>query len=219
MIDPTAPPPPGPDYGAGQPAFPPAEPLTFDARPPVAEPTPAAWTAPQTSAFPEAVAPAAVTVGPTGVVHPYGQTPPGWPEGTAGYPGYPAAQPGYPAAQPGYPAGYPAYPGGYPAYSQPRTNGMAIASMIVSLVALPGLVCYAVPGLIMGIVGAILGHVARRKIKQTGENGDGMALTGVIVGWVTVGLSLLALAGLIWLFIYAANQDPSYYNDYSSDTY
>jgi hypothetical protein len=41
-------------------------------------------------------------------------------------------------------------------------------------------------------VGAVLGHLARRQIRTTGQAGDGMARAAVIVGW-----SVTALVGCI----------------------
>jgi hypothetical protein len=94
-------------------------------------------------------------------------------------PGY--QQPGY--AEPAYPqTGYgPVY--GQPVYGQPvmisqPTNGLAIASMITAIIGL-------------GPVAAIMGHVARRQIRERGEQGDGFALAGIIVGWVTTGIWVL----------------------------
>ena len=95
--------------------------------------------------------------------------------------------------------GYPAY--GASAYPvAPKTNGMAIASLVVSIISALGLCAWGVGGL-PGFVGAILGHVARRQIRERGEAGDAMALTGVIVGWIATGLAILATIGWI-AFIY-----------------
>lgn len=116
--------------------------------------------------------------------------PAGYP-GAAGYPGYPGypAPAAYPPGAPGYPGvpPTPAYPmpvGAYAGYGAPvtHTNGMAIASLVVSLT---GLGCG-----IPGVVGAILGHVARRQIRERHEAGDGMALAGIIVGWITFALAV-----------------------------
>jgi Domain of unknown function (DUF4190) len=87
---------------------------------------------------------------------------------------YPTTTPSY-EPQPYYPPqpGYaPGQPYGQPTYvvSQP-TNGLAIAAMIVSLVG-------------FGPVGAIMGHIARKQIRERNEQGDGFALAGIIVGWV-----------------------------------
>jgi hypothetical protein len=101
-------------------------------------------------------------------------------------------QPNYPPGDPNaYPPGqYP--PGQYPPqfYVQPRkTNGLAIASMIVSILSLTSC-CGPV-----GVVGAILGHKAKGQIAQTGEEGEGMATAGVIVGWISFGLFLVVAIG------------------------
>jgi hypothetical protein len=64
----------------------------------------------------------------------------------------------------------------------PPTNGLAIASMIVAILG-------------FGPIGAIMGHIARNQIRERGEQGDGFALAGIIVGWVTTGLWLLFCCG------------------------
>ena len=61
-----------------------------------------------------------------------------------------------------YPPAYPYQP--YQGY-QPATEGLAIASLVVSCVAIAGLCAYGL-GALLGPVGAILGHVARRRIDQ-----------------------------------------------------
>ncbi|HEX2356783.1 MAG TPA: DUF4190 domain-containing protein, partial [Micromonosporaceae bacterium] len=104
----------------------------------------------------------------------------------------------------GYPPGYPAY--GY-GVAAPPTNGMAIASMIVSIVGLVGICAYGIGGYI-GAVGAILGHVSRRQVRERGESGDGMALAGIIIGWIATGIALAATAGLVALVVLAA-RDPT----------
>jgi hypothetical protein len=77
----------------------------------------------------------------------------------------------------------------------PQTNGMAIASLVCSILGM--FTC----GL-TGIVGAILGHVARKQIAERGEGGDGMALAGIIIGWIVFGLS--ALGGIVYVFLIIA---------------
>lgn len=101
--------------------------------------------------------------------------------GHPGYPGYPAA-PGYP------PPGYGPWPG-HPVLVR-STNGMAIASLVL---AVAGLGFCGAPAL----VGAILGHVARRQIRRTGEDGAGLALAGIITGWTVFGLMVLIGAAYV----------------------
>jgi hypothetical protein len=88
-----------------------------------------------------------------------------------------------------------------------RTNGLAIASMVTSLVGVLLLICYGVGGL-PGLIGAILGHVSRRQIRERAEAGDGMALAGVIVGWITVALSVVIIGLVISFFVWAVNATP-----------
>lgn len=115
---------------------------------------------------------------------PYGQYPqPGYPQAAYSQPGYP--QPGY--AQPGYPAAYPAY--GY-AVARP-TNTLAVVALISSLVGI-----FIIP--ILGSIAAVItAPMARKQIRETGEGGDGMALSGMIIGWV--GLAIWLLVGLFIL--------------------
>jgi hypothetical protein len=136
--------------------------------PPAGQPGP--YTAPAAPAVPLYGAPAPE----------YGaQTPDAQQPGYA-YPAYGTPQYGTP--QPGY--GNPGY--GYP-YTARKTNGLAIASMIVSLVSL------ATCPPLLGLVGAIMGHVARRQVAQRNEDGAGMALAGIIIGWIVVALSAVIL--------------------------
>jgi len=74
---------------------------------------------------------------------------------------------------------------------------MAIISLILSLV---GIVT-----LITAPIGAILGHMARRQIRETGEEGDGMALAGIIVGWIITGLIVLSCCAFVVIFFVAAS--------------
>jgi hypothetical protein len=97
-----------------------------------------------------------------------GYTPP--PPGYTPAPGYEPQQPyGY-AQQQGYPQPYAApMPTG--------TNGLAIASLVCS---------FFIP-----IVGVILGHIALNQIKQTGQEGHGLAVAGLVIGYSLIALGLI----------------------------
>jgi hypothetical protein len=96
----------------------------------------------------------------------------------------PVYPPGY---QPGFPGAtaYPGAPGYYPAYDPyrpvrpPGTNGKAIAALVTSLV---GLMCCGLPS----VAGLILGVIAMRETKRTGQDGYAIALVGVIIGGLVV---------------------------------
>jgi predicted acyltransferase len=69
---------------------------------------------------------------------------------------------------------------------QRRTNGLAIASLVCGIVG-----CfYGIPA----IVAIVLGFVARNQIKQNPQEGSGMALAGIILGFAWIALGLLVLA-------------------------
>ena len=116
------------------------------------------------------------------------------------YPGPPPQQPygqqPY-QGQGGYPP--PAYPQGYGDIPRPAgQNGMAIASLCVGIAALPLSLFCGVLGL-AGIVAVILGVVALNQIKQTGQDGRGLAIGGIVIG----GIDIL-LAAIVIIFFAAA---------------
>jgi len=113
---------------------------------------------------------------------PYGQQQP--------YGQQPYGQPG-PYGQP------PVYGYGYPAAPKPQTN--AILALVLSCVGL------ATCG-VTAIAGVIFGHIAMGRIKRGEEDGRGMALAGVIIGYVVIAGWLLYLAIIIIAIIAAANQ-------------
>jgi hypothetical protein len=49
----------------------------------------------------------------------------------------------------------------------------------------------------LAIPAIVLGHLARRQVRQTGQRGDGMALAGLTLGWAGIGLIVAILTGLI----------------------
>jgi hypothetical protein len=105
----------------------------------------------------------------------YRGDPPSAPPHHAPPPAY-GPPPAYPP--PGYgPPGYPPAGWGRP------TNTMAILALVMAFVFAPA--------------GLVLGIVARKQIRQTGEDGDGLALAGIIVGGVVTALFVLMFVFLI----------------------
>lgn len=132
------------------------------------------------------------------------------PDPAYGAPGYAGGYPVAPAPSSGYGGygGYGAQPGYYPVYAPTtKTNGLAIASMVVSIVGAVMLCAYGTGG-IVGAVGAILGHVSRRQIRDRQESGDGMALAGIITGWIAAGLGLIIIAFIVIAIALAINTAP-----------
>jgi hypothetical protein len=67
-----------------------------------------------------------------------------------------------------------------------KTNGLAIASLACGI----GQFAF---GPLATIPAIVCGHVARSQIKRTGEQGAGLALAGLILGWATVILGIVLL--------------------------
>ncbi len=87
-------------------------------------------------------------------------------------------------------------PGAYP--PQRRTNSLAIVSFVFSLAQF--VVCF----FIGGIVAIVTGHIARGQIKRNNEGGSGFATAGLVIGYIGVGLGLLAGAGILIFALAAA---------------
>lgn len=120
---------------------------------------------------------------PPGIFRDQGAPPPPIDTGTPGPPvGLPPPT-GQPVLLPP-PAGF--VPGGPPPVGYlvaPRqTNGMAIAALVCSLVLAP--------------LGIIFGHISLSQIKRTGEGGRGMAIGGLVIGYVSTVGALIVLLGL-----------------------
>lgn len=74
-----------------------------------------------------------------------------------------------------------------------QTNGMAIAALVVGLTSL-----MSCP--LIGAVAIYLGNRARAEIRASGQDGDGLALAGVITGWVAVGIAVATILFFIAYF-------------------
>ncbi|MDR0592579.1 MAG: DUF4190 domain-containing protein [Bifidobacteriaceae bacterium] len=67
------------------------------------------------------------------------------------------------------------------------TNGFAIASLVVALTG---------AGAILAI---IFGHIARSQIRKTGQSGAGLALAGLVIGYLEIVAALIiVIIGLVF---------------------
>ena len=72
------------------------------------------------------------------------------------------------------------------------TNTLAIVALVTSLLGI-------------GLAGIICGHIALSQIKRSNEQGKGMALAGLIIGYVETAFVALAIVGFIALFDFNRN--------------
>ena len=134
------------------------------------------------------------------------QAPVNYPEYPPPYPPQPPPGPsyGFPPAPPPHYGGPPSYPGPYDPYQgyqagQQQTNGLAIASLVTSIagviLGIPlAIFCYV--GVLIPIVGAVLGGVALGQIRQTNQQGRGLAIAGIAIGATTTALLVIVVAVL-----------------------
>jgi peptidyl-prolyl cis-trans isomerase B (cyclophilin B) len=111
-------------------------------------------------------------------------------------PPYGEYPPPYDAGQGGYP-GY----GGYGGHPQPRgTNTMAIVSLVSAFLFPP--------------LGIVFGHISLSQLKRTNEEGKGLAVAGLAIGYVVTILSVIALIiGIVFTFAMVRWADDLTRND------
>ena len=78
--------------------------------------------------------------------------------------------------------------------TQSKTNAMAIISLI------SGLVSWFFIPFLAAVVAIITGHIARGQIKNGTETGDGLAIAGLILGYLNIAMSCVGVLIFILIF-------------------
>jgi hypothetical protein len=134
---------------------------------------------------------------------------------------YPYQQPYQQAGRPGpyqpQPAQYGA-PYGYTA--PPEKNALGVWSLVLGILSVVMLFSCLV-GFLAAIPALITGYLSRKANKEGLADNPGLALGGIITGWVTIGLTVLGGIGIAILFSIPEFRegffsDSSTYSDYSS---
>ena len=88
-------------------------------------------------------------------------------------------------------------------------SGLAVASFVTSLA-----LVFLSAGF-LSFSGSILGHVSLSKLKKSGSaENRGLAVAGIIIGWVSTALAFIFLIGFIALIAGAASAiDSSWWDD------
>lgn len=118
-----------------------------------------------------------------------------WKDGMANW--LPANQ--VPELMAGVTSGYLPQPAPHlPMGGPPVTNTMALTSMIL------GILGIFVAWIFTSIPAIICGHIARRQIRNSGgtQSGDGMAIAGLITGYLMTLLFLVLVVGFFILILY-----------------
>lgn len=80
----------------------------------------------------------------------------------------------------------------------PRTSSMAIVSLIF------GILAYVFLPFIGALIAVICGHSARAEIRRAPPgsiDGDGLALAGLILGWIQLAFTVIAVACFILIAV------------------
>jgi hypothetical protein len=88
-----------------------------------------------------------------------------------------------------------------PLPAETHTNGLAIASFACGL----GQFVF---GPLATIPAIAFGHMARSQIKRSGEQGAGLALAGLMLGWAAVILGIIVVAATVIAFSQASGPAP-----------
>ena len=92
--------------------------------------------------------------------------------------------------------------GAPPPYGQPMyppataaTNTLAILSLVFAFV--------------FPIAGIVMGHIARKQIRQSGEQGEGLATAGLVISYIFTGIGALICAFYIVVVVIAVGSSAT----------
>lgn len=80
-----------------------------------------------------------------------------------------------------------------------KTNSLAIISLVCGIGSFFAHIVPGVGGFTVALIAVVTGYMARKQIRETGEQGMGMATAGMVIG--IVHLVLLSLVVLLLLFL------------------
>jgi hypothetical protein len=111
---------------------------------------------------------------------------------------------------PGVVGGMPAMTGAsYQPVARPgssrRTNTMAVTALVLGFAQFIGWIIFLLPGLLAAILAIVLGFVSMKQMRRSGEAGRGMAITGVILGF----LGILIVAILVAVGVASVNSQTT----------
>jgi hypothetical protein len=108
------------------------------------------------------------------------------------------------------PPQYGSYPGSYPppppqpysGFAPPPTgprNGLGVAALVIAIIGL--VFCWSVVGgVILGICAVIIGFVARSRVKRGEATNGGVAIAGIVLGFLAIIVSLIFIP--IWIGVF-----------------
>ncbi len=83
------------------------------------------------------------------------------------------------------------------------SQGMAVASLVLGIASIAG-TCFYGLGVPLAILAVIFGFIARGRAKRGEGGGEGMALAGLICGFISLGIVAVFIVFIIFAMIVAA---------------
>lgn len=77
---------------------------------------------------------------------------------------------------------------------EPPTNNLAVASLVAGIVGYTGF------PVVASIVAIVCGHLARAEIRKTGEEGDMMAIFGLVLGYSHIAIVCIVLTLFVAIY-------------------
>jgi Domain of unknown function (DUF4190) len=125
----------------------------------------------------------------------------------------PGPPPAAPSSPPTYIAGQqvepsstvPVGPGGAtgpigPPYATGRpTNTLAVVSIVTAIGSFFAHIIPGIGGFTVALIAVITGYMARKQIRQSGEQGMGLATAGMVIGIIHIGLIVIAVIGIVFM--------------------
>ncbi len=93
----------------------------------------------------------------------------------------------------------------YPVVTPKKDSGLAIASLVC------GIAAWTIFPVLAAIAAVITGHMAKKEIRESGNTlgGDGMALAGLLMGYIQLGLFVLVIIVVIFVALFAISAGTS----------
>ena len=94
----------------------------------------------------------------------------------------------------------------FPVVTPKKDSGLAIASLVC------GIAAWIIVPVVAAIAAVVTGHLAKKEIRESGNTlgGDGMALAGLLMGYIQLGLFVVFLIIVLLVVVFAIPAGLSY---------
>jgi len=87
-----------------------------------------------------------------------------------------------------------------PPYATGRsTNTLAVVSIVTAIGSFFAHIIPGIGGFTVALIAVITGYMARKQIRQSGEQGMGLATAGMVIGIIHIGLIVIAVIGIVFM--------------------